>query len=80
MRPHPIPAVQWEKHLAHERAVRDAFVACGNPAPTVPDPEGCVITVIPRIYIGEKFWQSMEKSGHNTVRVWNCQCIRNKEV
>lgn len=67
---------EWQLRLAHDRAVRDAYVACGNPAPKLPDPVGGLYTVKIRFFDGVKFWASMGKQGHSSATFDECQCRR----
>lgn len=66
----------WEKKLAHERAVRDAWVACGNPAPDKPDPPGGLIQVEPRIFNARTAHQAMVKAGHSNLVFETCKCFK----
>lgn len=65
---------RWEKNLKHERDVRDALVACGNPKPTEPDPDGGVIRVPVRIFKGRIFWLLMKDRGHDNSDFNSCMC------
>lgn len=64
----------WKKELEHARAVRNALVACGNPAPSRPDPEGGVVNVQQRKFNGEIFWKSMNEQGHDASLPEKCKC------
>jgi hypothetical protein len=65
---------QWQIRLAHERAVRDALVACGNEAPYKPDPAGGLYHVTPRVFVGAKFWPVMKAAGHDAAEIDKCKC------
>jgi hypothetical protein len=66
----------WKKHLKHQRDDRDALVACGNPAPSRPDPDGGLIEVKPRIFHGKIYNDFMRERGHTTVDFYKCECSR----
>lgn len=68
----------WERHLKHEKDCRDALIACGNPAPIEPDPEGGMIRVICQRFDGKIFWNHLESTGHNSAEFNQCRCKRAK--
>jgi len=67
---------EWQKRLAHERAVRDAYVACGNPKPKQPDPEGGLRYVRPYRFDGKIFYASIESAGHSEGAFEDCKCSK----
>jgi hypothetical protein len=67
----------WQILLAHAKAVRNALIACGNPAPTRPDPHGGLVNVSMRRFNGTIFWKSMEEQGHNASTPDKCKCRLN---
>lgn len=74
------PTVDWKIALAHDLAIRNALVACGNPAPKIPDPEGCVIRVECRIFKGKEYWESMNKAGHDSAEIDKCSCLTGRPL
>lgn len=66
--------MHWQILLNHARAVRNALVACGNSAPTRPDPAGGLVNVEQRKFNGVVFWKSMEDQGHNASTPEACKC------
>lgn len=66
----------WPAQLAHERVVRDAWVACGNPAPTQPDPPGGLIRVEPRVFNAKTFHAFMVGAGHDNAVFEACRCSK----
>lgn len=68
---------EWERRLAHERAVRDSHVAAGNiPAPTSPDPEGGMRTYDVWRFNGKKFFAALEAAGHTKAVYTDCKCSK----
>ena len=65
---------RWEARLAHARAVRDAYVACGNPAPAKSDPPGGLYEVRPLIFKASIFWPALERAGHSHPDPFQCKC------
>jgi len=65
---------KWQLDLAHDRAKRDAFVACGNPAPSRPDPPSGLIEVKATRYVARIFWGVMEAAGHDHSEMQSCKC------
>lgn len=70
--------IPWEKRLAHDRQARDAFVACGNPAPNKPDPPGGLILVTVRKFDGKIFFAKMAETGHTSSDIQTCACLLGK--
>lgn len=64
----------WQKRLAHAKALRDAAVACGNPKPTTPDPEGGLVQVKVLKYNGKIFWNFMKEHNHSDTEYELCSC------
>lgn len=64
----------WEKRLAHERTCRDALVACGNRAPSRPDPEGGLVTVQVRVFKGAVYFDFIKQRGHDHAEYNMCVC------
>jgi hypothetical protein len=71
--------IPWQTRLAHDRVVRDALVACGNPVPPELDPPGGLIPVQGKIFKGSVFWAHMEQHRHSSANVLEC-CCRNKPI
>lgn len=67
-------APEWKKRLEHQRAIRDAYVAMGNPAPDRPDPEGGLIMVPFRRFNGKVFRAFLAKRGHDNSEFEACAC------
>lgn len=65
---------EWELRLEHERAIRDALVACGNTPPDRPDPEGGLIPIDGRKFNGAIYWPFLEARGHNNGDFGLCKC------
>lgn len=65
---------RWELMLEHAKAERDALVACGNPAPTKPDPPGGMVPVSDRRYKAKEYWSVMKARGHTSVLFETCAC------
>ncbi len=66
----------WEKRLAHARCVRDALVACGNPAPKQEDPPGGLIEIRCRVFVGAIFTEWLYDHGHSTAAFELCACAQ----
>lgn len=65
---------EWEKRLFHARAVRDCYVAMGNPAPSRPDPEGGLIEVPLRRFNGRIYKSLLAVRGHTSGDYEQCEC------
>lgn len=63
----------WEKRLAHDKHVRDGYVLCGNPAPTIQDKPGSMVMVTPRKFVGKTFWAHMG-TAHDSIDYASCVC------
>lgn len=66
----------WKIRLTHERDCRDALVACGNPAPKAPDPDGGLFPVEARVFKGDVFFDFIEARGHDNAAFRECKCRR----
>lgn len=71
--------IHWKVRLEHDRAVRDAYVACGNKAPEEPDPDGGMFSVQVRRYDGKIVRKVLNDRGHDSVDILNCKCRRSGE-
>lgn len=66
----------WKQRLAHDKADRDALVACGNSAPGRTDPRGGFIPVIGLKYNHRVYTNSIHAQGHTTVNYEQCICSK----
>lgn len=74
MNPRALMLIPWQIRLAHDRVVRDALVACGNPAPIKPDPPGGLVQIQAKIFKSKEFWDHMLKHQHTAGSVLDCSC------
>ena len=65
---------EWQLRLAHERACRDAYVACGNNKPSREDPPGGLLRVSVRKFVGNIFWPFIQERGHTDASFESCKC------
>lgn len=68
------PMQEWEKRLAHDRAVRDAYIAMGNRKPDRPDPEGGLIWCSARRFDSRIFRPFLAERGHDSGDFKSCRC------
>jgi hypothetical protein len=67
----------WERTLAHAKAVRDAHVAAGHIPPSKSDPIGGITAYGPiRSFNGKAFFKALEGSGHDKAELARCCCQR----
>lgn len=66
---------EWQKRLVHERVCRDALIACGNAAPTRPDPTNGLIQVRPVLkFNGKVYSEYLNGKGHTHSDYSLCAC------
>lgn len=72
---------EWKKRLAHEKAKRDADVACGNElSSSEPDPPNSFIPVKNVLkFTASVWWSVMRDLGHSAAAFDDCQCKRLKK-
>ncbi len=67
--------IHWKIRLHHARAMRDALVACGNPAPASPDRPGSLVQIEARVFNGKIAIPFIESRGHSSWELSKCACL-----
>ena len=71
---------KWEYRYLHNRAVRNACLACSDISPPKNEKYGELIPLpmrVKMVYNGKKFWKQMETEGHDFAEYSRCSCHKN---